>query len=165
MARPLSVHSSWGKRATSTSVKPLLAARLMTAAACDRRSLSDTPDGFENFSINAFFSASAAERLRAAAEAFSASLSAICSRTSFAVGKVSSVSAVFNSVLVEPPFDILGRVSEGLNQSADAPPEFNRHHRRACTERLWAVESGQRRASIRSRCARSIVRVIYSTPD
>src|SRR5262245_6264208 len=34
----------------------------MIAAACARRSLSDTPDGFENLSINAFFSASAAEK-------------------------------------------------------------------------------------------------------
>src|SRR5262249_18143072 len=35
----------------------------MIAAACARRSLSDTPDGFENLSINAFFSASAAEKV------------------------------------------------------------------------------------------------------
>src|SRR5215475_5240205 len=70
MARPRSLHSSLGKRTTSTSVKPLFAARLMIAAARARRSSSDTPDGFENFSINAFFSASAAESSRAAADGF-----------------------------------------------------------------------------------------------
>jgi hypothetical protein len=42
----------------------------MIAAARARRSLSETPDGFESFSINAFFSASAAESSRTAAEAF-----------------------------------------------------------------------------------------------
>jgi hypothetical protein len=79
----------------SAAVKPLFAARLMIAAARARRSSSDTPDGFENFSTNAFFSASAAESSRAAAEAFSASFNAICSMTSFAVGKVASESAGF----------------------------------------------------------------------
>jgi hypothetical protein len=64
-----------GKRATSTSVKPLFAARLMIAAARASRSSSDTPDGFENFSINAFFSASAAEA-RARRRRFSLLLSA-----------------------------------------------------------------------------------------
>src|SRR6516165_1037024 len=95
MARPRSVVSSLGKRRTSTSVKPLFTARLMIAAACASRSSSDTPDGFENFSTNAFFSASAAECSRMAAEAFSASFSAICSIASLAVGKVASGSVGF----------------------------------------------------------------------
>ena len=82
----VSVQSSFGNLNISISVCPLLAARLIMAAARASRSSSDTPDGLENFSINAFFSASAAESSLVAAEAFSASRRAISIMTSLALG-------------------------------------------------------------------------------
>src|ERR1700721_2501016 len=90
MARPRSVQSALGKRETNTSVRPLLAARWMIAAARFIRSSSETPDGFANLSIKAFFSASSAVWAFRAADAFSASRKAICFIRSLAVGNVSN---------------------------------------------------------------------------
>src|SRR5262249_1043770 len=101
MARPRSVHSAFGKRVTSISVKPLFAARLMIAAARTKRSSSDTPDGFENFSINALFSASAAESSRTAAEAFFASFRAICSIISWLLARLPASQQLLE-LLVQP---------------------------------------------------------------
>src|ERR1700733_14040189 len=89
MARPRSVQSALGKRKTKTSVRPLLAARWMIAAARFIRSSSETPDGFANFSIKACFSASSAVWAFRAADAFSASRKAICFIRSLAVGNAS----------------------------------------------------------------------------
>jgi len=70
----------------------------MIAAARAIRSSSETPDGLVNLSINACFSASAAVRSRTAAEAFSASFSAICFMMSLADGRTASGSALLAAI-------------------------------------------------------------------
>src|SRR5262249_54505949 len=90
MARPRSVKSWFGKRPTSTSVRPLSTARLMIAAARLIRSSLETPDGLTKRSSSAFFSASACARRRISLEASSASTAAIFFMQSFAEGRSSS---------------------------------------------------------------------------
>src|SRR5262249_14478232 len=90
MARPWSVKSVFGKRPTSTSVRPLFTALLMMAAARLSRSSSDTPEGPFSLSSKAFFSASTAACLRICSEAFSASTNAIFLLQSEALGSSSS---------------------------------------------------------------------------
>src|SRR5690348_2485435 len=89
MARPRSVHIWLGKRPTWTSVRPLLTARLIIAAARFILSSSETPEGLARSSNNSLFSASAAACLRIYSAAFSASSVAIFFIKSAAVGKTS----------------------------------------------------------------------------
>src|ERR1044072_7353604 len=98
MARPRSVHILLGKRTTSTSVRPLLTARLMIAAARFIRSSSLTPVGLLRRSTNCFFSSSAAFRRRMYSAAFSASISALFFRQSTADGRMPSTAVVMASV-------------------------------------------------------------------
>src|SRR5271157_956741 len=100
MARPWSVHRALGKRRTSTSVNPSPIARLMMAAARLNASSSETPGGFDSWSIKAFFSASAFSFRRNASLAFSASARASFSLACVAVG---SRSLIIVSICVWTP--------------------------------------------------------------
>src|SRR5512143_1378793 len=113
MARPRSVKSVFGKRPTSTSVRPLLTALLTIAAARFIRSSSDTPECAFSLSSRAFFSASTSACLRIYSEAFSASAMAILLLQSAAVGRRSSAFAI----IAHPPKDRTGSVACAIHQT------------------------------------------------
>src|SRR5215467_10673086 len=119
MARPWSVKSVFGKRPTSTSVRPLFTARLMMAAARLSRSSSDTPEGPCSLSSKAFFSASTAACLRICSEAFSASTNAIFLLQSEALGSSSSTFDMTVSPKNSPTTWQPGQLPYIKGQSAD----------------------------------------------